>query len=139
MTLLIGLIFLLIISVLNVAMIKSTSINTQIAGNSIFKMLAFQGAESSLAKATRLKHIDKLNTANIAYKLSELELPEEKLSGGGMVISNATLNYNGTDTCPMLIGMSTKLTCAFTSINVESNVASTNARANHIKGIVLLN
>ena len=60
-TLLMAIIFLLLITIVGVSSVSSTLIKTQVAGNSIFSMLVYQGAESTLAKSVSNKEKATLN------------------------------------------------------------------------------
>lgn len=132
-TLLVTLIFLLLISILGVSSMKNTLTKTQVSGNTITTMMAYQSAESILAHATKLSHIGKLSVNTQKYVLTDTQLPDQV-----NLERRANIEFSGKGKCPIILGMSTKFKCVFSKVNAFTQVKSTNARAHHTNGIAIV-
>lgn len=136
--LLVAIILLLVITIIGITAVNSSSIKTQVAGNSIFSMLVYQGAESALAKSTNFKNaVESVAMAPNDFVVSAEDLQDEAISGGASLKSNARIKYEGIFDCPITSGRitSTTVKCRVFKVDANSRIEATNARSHHIKGI----
>jgi len=142
--LLISIVFLLVITILGVSAVNSSTTKTQVAGNSMFTMLVYQGAESALEKSASNADLSVLNATiavdPIPYDVPSDYLPDEKIASGGTLTSNSVVVFNGGSACPFAsgLGTSTKIKCNYFQIDAQSRLTSTNARDSHIKGLAII-
>lgn len=141
--LLISIIFLLVITILGVTAVNSSNTKTQVAGNSMFSMLVYQGAESALEKSASNADLSAIEDTIAAdpspYMVPAAYLPDEKVASGGTLTSSSKMTFQGISSCPFSSGLatSTKFECVYLQIDAQSRLISTNARERHIKGIAL--
>jgi type IV pilus assembly protein PilX len=142
--LLVSIILLLVITIIGISAVNSSGIKTQVAGNSIYTMLVYQGAESALAKTA--SDSDLFNLAEALLKSpgshtvdAAFYLPPENIAAGGTLISNADISYDGIFGCPAASGMATSTTidCQIFKVDAVSRLKLTNARDRHIQGIAI--
>lgn len=137
----IAMIMLLVITIVGVTAVNSAGIKTQVAGNSMFSMLVYQGAESALAKSSDLSNL----FSSMPFKNNPMDIPvslfpAENITAGATLNSKGTVTYEGDRRlCPVTGGLpsSDKFTCHIYRVRVESRIQATNARDIHIKGIAM--
>lgn len=141
--LLVAIVLLLVITIIGVGAVNSSSIKTQVAGNSMFSMLVYQGAESTLAKtlsSVDIKNIkDLMNSPGNSMNVPAAILPDENIMAGATLTSDATITYEGVFDCPITSGRITSsiVKCRLYKVDANSRIQSTNARSHHIKGVAL--
>ena len=135
--LLMSLVMLLLITVIGVSAVKISIDDTNIAGNSMYSSLVFQGAESSLNRSADLFIIkqsaeDRTSTVNLSYN-------DETIVGGGKLNSKGYVKYEGILEGPQINGVanSTEFNYQIFQINAESKLEATSARATHTEGRVI--
>ena len=138
--LLIAIILLLVITIIGVSAVNSSGIKTQVAGNSMFSMLVYQGAESTLAKTASNKDITNLASALAAtpptITVPATYLPAEYVSAGGTLSSTSKVDYLGLFECPTSgMATSTLMKCKIFSIDATTRLQATNAKDRHVKGV----
>lgn len=136
--LLIAIVMLLVITIIGVTAVNSSSIKTQVAGNSMFSMLVYQGAESAISKSTTFKNlIDSTPLAPSALTVAASTLPDESITAGATLSSSAKVMYEGIFDCPVTSGTisSTIVKCRLYRVDANSRIKATNARSHHIKGV----
>lgn len=136
--LLVAIVLLLVITIIGVTAVNSSSIKTQVAGNSMFSMLVYQGAESALSKATNFNNtIDSVILAPGELIIPGAVLPDENITAGATLNSTASITYEGIFDCPINSGRisSTMVKCRLFKVDATSRIRATNARSHHIKGV----
>ncbi len=140
--LLIAIILLLLITILGVSAVNISGIKTQIAGNSMFTMLTFQGAESALAKSLSgsaklsMKKAAELGTG-VPYHVpaSVFNSPAEVVSAGVTLSQQATVTkLNMLVQCPPSALANSAGLCFVFETNAQASLNSTGARALHTEG-----
>jgi len=138
--LIVALIMLLVITILGVSAVKRSSIGTQVAGNSMYSMLVYQGAESAIARSMTGGAEQNIKDAAIASPLNiSAQLPAEEVTGGGTMVSRGSVTSIGKFPCPIVSGMasSTSIPCGMYEVNIDTNLAATAATARHAEGRAL--
>lgn len=148
--LLIAIIFLLVITILGISAVNSSVVKTQIAGNSMYTMLVYQGAESAISKSTSGTDLNNIrNTIDPAaptpFPVDSVYLPDEVLASGGTLTSSSEISYLGKgESCPETSGLAASIgiggagfDCYFFQIDAISRIISTNAIDQHIKGVAI--
>lgn len=144
MVLIVALIMLLLVTILGVSAVNRSGISTQVSGNSMYSMLVYQGAESTLARSVSNEDLSNLAAAILArpaeYSVPVLYLPDETVTGGGTVTSTATISYQGRYDCPISSGVatSTLFDCQIYDIDARSKLKSTGAKGHHVEGKAIL-
>ncbi len=146
----VAIVFLLVITILGVSAVNSSIMKTQIAGNSIYTMLVYHGAESALSKSvsdTDLRNLrDAIDpTKSVPFPVDSTELPDEEIISGGTLSSSAAITYIGkNEGCPETSGLAAStgvgdagFDCYFFKIDATSRIISTNAKDQHIKGVAI--
>ena len=138
--LIVALIMLLAITIIGVSAVKRSSMGTQVAGNSMYSMLVYQGAESGIARSMTGGAEKNIKAAAISspHDISAL-LPDEEVTGGRTMVSNGAVTSVGEFDCPIVSGMasSTSIKCDVYEVNVDTNLAATAAKATHTEGRAL--
>ena len=138
--LIVALIMLLAITIIGVSAVKRSSMGTQVAGNSMYSMLVYQGAESGIARSMTGGAEQNIQAAAIAspHDISAL-LPDEEVTGGRTMVSNGAVTSVGDFDCPIVSGMasSTSIKCDVYEVNVDTNLTATAANARHTEGRAL--
>lgn len=139
--LLIAIILLLVITIVGVSSVSISGIKVQVAGNSMFTMLTYQGAESALAKSVsgsaqeNLKKAQKAGVGNPSkVDSSYFNAPSEVVSGGVTLSQEATVTSLGKQACPIASLASSVGTCYVFETNAQAFLNSTGARAHHVEG-----
>ena len=146
----VAIVFLLVITILGVSAVNSSMVKTQIAGNSIYTMLVYNGAESAISKSvsdTDLRNLrDTIDpTSAVPFLVDSTELPDEAIASGGTLSSSAAITYIGkNETCPETRGLAASsgigdagFDCYFFQVDATSRIISTNAKDEHIKGVAI--
>jgi len=141
MVLIVALIMLLLVTILGVAAVNRSGISSQIAGNSMFSMLVYQGAESAIAKSAAggaEMIIDEAAKASPnSYEVPTSHLPAEEVSAGRKMRSKAlvTAVAGGPFPCPIISdnASSTSIKCYVYEVDANSRLLSTGARARHVE------
>jgi len=138
--LLVAMIFLIVITILGVSAVNSSTIKTQVAGNSISTMLVYTGGESALAKSASDPDSKNLINALPVASLSvpAVYLPDED-TGNGILESEVEITFTGVgQKCPIGtngMAISSIMKCKIWILDARSSLQATNAKANHIKAI----
>ena len=138
-------VILLVLTLVGLSAVKTAGIGTQITGNSLFSMLVFQGAESSLGKTANIHYV-KMAVDNIptrAIDVPALDLPDENASNGTLK-SAVNVAWRGYQKCPLTsIALSTTVApkaggvaCQYYDIGARTRLDGTGARASHVLGVV---
>jgi len=141
MALVMALIMLLLVTVLGVSAVKMSNVDTQVAGNSIYSALVFQGAESALGKVTSETDLNNINKASTARNTvinvdASYFNPAETVTGGATLNSSATIAFDGVLAAPVINGSanSSEFNYQVFRITAESKLTSTAARDRHTDG-----
>jgi len=139
--LLVAIVLLLVITILGVGAVNTAGIKTQVAGNSIFTMSVFQGAESALEKSASRNDFGLVNSAFLVkpavLNVPAAVLPAEIIAGSA-VNSKATIVYiPGKADCSASVGLGTSssIKCRVFRVNAISTLNNTNASDSHTKGV----
>ena len=130
-------VILMILTMVGISAVKMSGISTQLTGNSIFSMLVFQGAESSLGKTTKIYYIKKAieETPVKQIDVPASDLPDESASKGVLKskVNVAWKNYQG---CPInSSAYSSVQKCHYFDVEAQTVLSGTGARANHTLGV----
>lgn len=136
-------VFLLVITIVGVSAVRMSGIDTQIAGNSEQTMLAYQGAESGLGKAATPADVNNiiqaaLRSATAPSPIPADYLPDETISGGGVIASSGNTQYETTsEHCSTATADSSDFACDIYQVNITSRIQGTGVRTTHTAGIEL--
>ncbi len=139
MVLIMALILLLVITILGVSAVRMSGLDTQVAGNSIYSSLVFQGAESALGRASS----DWYNIVESSKDREETHVvpdsyfnPVETVTGGVTLDSSATIVYQDkSDPFRNNIANDSGFEFLVFQINGRSRLAATAARDSHTEGV----
>jgi len=132
---------LLIITIVGISSVSISGMKTQIAGNSMFTMLTYQGAESALAKS--LSGGAKLSMTKAAelgvgvpYDVpNAVFTPAEVVSGGVTLSQEATVTkLDILIQCPPSALANSAGLCYIFETNAQARLNSTGAKASHAEG-----
>ena len=132
---------LLIITIVGISSVSISGMKTQIAGNSMFTMLTYQGAESALAKS--LSGGAKLSMTKAAelgvgvpYNVpNSVFTPAEVVSGGVTLSQKATVTkLDILIQCPPSALANSAGLCYIFETNAQARLNSTGAKASHAEG-----
>lgn len=139
--LLIGIILLLVITIIGVSTVSMSSIKAQVAGNSMFTMLTYQGAESALVKSLSSNSEKSMKESmelgiGIPYVLpdSYFNAPSEIVSGGATLEQQAVVTALGLSACLLTEVANSTGNCYIFEIDAQASLSSTSARARHVEG-----
>lgn len=139
--LLIGIILLLVITIIGVSTVSMTTIKAQVAGNSMFTMLTYQGAESVLAKALSSNSEKSMKESmelgiGIPFVLpdSYFNAPSEVVSGGVTLGQGGSVTALGLSACLPTEVANSIGNCYIFEVNGQASLISTSAIARHIEG-----
>lgn len=136
--LLVAVVLLLVITIIGVTAVSSSSVKTQIAGNSMFSMLVYQGAESTLSKSVNFKNtIDSIVLAPEGYPVPGNFLSSEAITAGATLTSSANVTYEGIYDCPVSSNRisSSNVKCRLFKVDATSRIQATNAKGHHTMGV----
>lgn len=131
---------LLVITGLGVSAVNISRNKTQVAGNSMYSMLVYHGAESTLARTVSVGAEKHLINAILSNQ-TKYDILEADLLDAGEVINDSTAMRSsasitpipGIYTCPPLSNdiTSSSYTCRIVEINVMTSIPGTGAKARH--------
>ena len=133
---------LLVITIVGVSTVSISGIKTQVAGNSMFTMLTYQGAESALAKSLiggvekSMKKASELGQGN-PYSIpgTVFNSPSETVSSSGVTLTQeATVTSLGMGPCPITMVANGVGNCLLFETKAKARLDSTGARAFHVEG-----
>jgi hypothetical protein len=138
-----ALIMLLLITVLGVSAVRMSGFDTQVAGNSLYSMMVFQGAESALGRS-----ISADSTTRKWYYLKEASdrlgqqqvdttsFPDEVVTGGGKLDSEITVEYESILNGPVFnnVANSSEFKYQVFRYSANSKLPSTAAGDRHSEG-----
>lgn len=142
MALVLALIMLLLVTILGVSSVRMSSLDTQLAGNSIFSIMVFQGAESALNRSVSSKDWSNLpaaaaepSSAPVAVPASYFT-PVETVSGGGILNSSGEIAFEGILNGPVFNGVANSSEFNYQVFRVSgmSSLAATAANDRHTEG-----
>ncbi len=146
MALVISMILLLIITLLGVSAARMSSNDIQVAGNTIFSGLVYQGAESALGKVASDQDLFNVRLAAINVGVvnpvdAAHYFPAETVTGGAVLQQQATitLENNNVQNLPFPFPNSSLFTYKVFRTAAQSSLRSTAARASHTEGRALAN
>ena len=138
--LIIALVFLLLISILGISAMKLTNNNTKIAGNSMYGMLVYQGAESTLAHSVSLG-AEKFLIDAILSDDTVFNVPSEVLNSSGQTVNGTSLSMKSSATITPIPGVlpcpvsnsatSSVFKCRAVEITAQTRLPGTGALATH--------
>ena len=140
----VAIIFLLLLTIIGVSTVKTSLNQTQVAGNSMFSVLVYQGAESTLARTASDKDLTNLAQALAikpnTYQVPANYIPPETITKGGKLVSSSGVTFQGIFDCPTSSGLATStiMKCQIYRIEASSQIVATNARDKHIKGTAII-
>lgn len=136
-----SLIMLLLITIIGVASVRNTNIDTQVSGNSMFSLMVFQGAESALGKAGVFFNINNAaQNSDVPVDVPDSFFnPAETVNGGTKLISSAQMAYERRVEGSLFgsIPNSTNFNYQIFRTTAESRIEATAAKAIHIEGIAV--
>ncbi len=137
-----GLVILLVMTVLGVAGARMAATDVKIAGNEIYQVLAYQGAESTLERATDLFFQTEAAKALDNQYISEL-FKDNALGGDvqsqARVVMSRKIACSALDDLAMSIAMnSDEYHCRLFDIEVDSKVLGTGTKSTHALGVMRL-
>lgn len=144
-----ALIMLLLVTLIGVASVRATVANTQTSGNSMFSLMVFQGAESTLAKISSIDDGAMYNLKEAAARtlvpkaVDPLYLSTEKVNDDGSTSANngpsltasGTIVYERVSEIYSSSATSSKVKYQVFRTLARSGLDSTGARAVHVQGI----
>ncbi|MEH6455500.1 MAG: PilX N-terminal domain-containing pilus assembly protein [Cocleimonas sp.] len=141
--LLMSLIMLLLITVIGVASVRMSSLDTQVSGNSMFSLMVFQGAESALGKVASNDDISNIRDAAISG--GTITIPAtyfsatEAVNGGVQLISSAEMKAENKVSGSLFSSTpnSTSFDYQIFRTTAISRLNATSARAKHSEGIAI--
>ncbi|GAA0410869.1 hypothetical protein GCM10009133_19200 [Cocleimonas flava] len=139
--LIMALIMLLVITILGVSAVKMSTLDTQVAGNSIYSALVFQGAESALGKVMSESDLSNVDTA-ASTRTAVINVPDdyfnpaETVSAGATLNSRATVAFDGVLDSPVLnnVANSSEFQYQVFRVVAESRLTSSSAKDTHTDG-----
>jgi len=130
---------LLVITIVGISTVNVSGMKTQVAGNSMFTMLTYQGAESALAKSLlggvekSMREASTLGQNNPYTVPSAVFTPAESV-GSVTLTQEATVKLLGTAPCPIAMIANGVGNCLLFETRAQAHLSSTRANALHIEG-----
>jgi len=143
-----SLIMLLLITIVGVASVRMTSLDTQVSGNSLYSLMVFQGAESGLGKIASNDDISNirdaaLNTADSRPIPDSYFTPIETVNDGAELNTKGVIAFES-DVDGLYGGLPNAVGVGEAGIKyrifrttVETKLNATAAKAVHIEGIAI--
>lgn len=139
-----ALIMLLLITIIGVASVRMTNVDTQVSGNSMFSFMVFQGAESALGKVASINDYYNIQTA-ASRSTVPVQIPAayftpiETVNGGAQLASSAEMIYEGVVDGSLYgnIPNSNEFKYQVFRTTAESRLQATAARAIHVEGVAV--
>ena len=136
-----AMIMLLLITILGVSAVRMSGINTQVAGNSMYASLVFQGAESALGRSVSSKDWSVIELAAADALSAAVDVPvtyfdAEQVMGNGTLDSSGTVQFEGILNGPVINGVanSTEFDYQVFRVTGTSRLVATAARDLHTEG-----
>ncbi|KAG1694655.1 hypothetical protein GQR58_006656 [Nymphon striatum] len=137
-----SLIMLLVITILGVSAVKMSTLDTQVAGNTIYSSLVFQGAESALGKVKADGDWFNINAAS-STRNAVISVPDsyfnpaETVNGGVTLNSKATIEYETTLDQPPMNNEANSSNFEYSVLRIvaDSKLTSTSAHDRHSEGV----
>jgi hypothetical protein len=146
MVLVISMILLLLITLLGVSAARMSSNDVQVAGNTIFSGLVYQGAESALGKVASDDDLFSVrlaaNAPDVVHVVdAAFYFPSETVTGGAKLKQEATIKLESKEVqnLPFTFPNSSLFTYKIFRTKATSSLRSTSARAIHTEGRALAN
>jgi hypothetical protein len=144
-----GLVILLTLTVIGVAAARMASVDTRIAGNQMFYMLTYEGAESTLKRSISLFSVLQTATTGVydsakKGKAKSFTFTADSVNGGSTSSSSEML-MGEEITCPPLKGVAVStemspesggLACRVFTTDASSTLSGTGARSQHSEGVL---
>ncbi len=143
MVLVMALILLLVVTILGVAAVRMSVLNTQTAGNNTYSAFVFQGAESALDRSSsdlfNIRAAALNREGSVAVPASYFN-PSEKVTNGATLDLSGSVSYQGTTDTLRPSSASSNINDArfeyqVFRVNGVSRLTSTSARATHTEGL----
>lgn len=145
-----GLVILLTMTVIGVAASRMAALDTRIAGNEMYYMLTYQGAESSLRRSVNTLQIIKtaaqgVYSTELGAKVFPVSFTDQV--SGGQVQTTGESSMGEEEGCPPLRGVaiSTEMSpesggvaCRVFVTDVDSKLSGTGASSDHAEGVLKL-
>lgn len=141
--LIMALIMLLLITMLGVSAVRMSGLDTQIAGNNMFSMMVFQGAESALgrsisADSTTRKwyYLKEASDRTGQEQIDTSSFPDELVTGGAKLESEITVEYESILNGPVFnnVANSSEFKYQVFKYSANSKLQSTAASDTHTEG-----
>lgn len=138
-----GLVILITLTVVGITAARIGITDTRIAGNQMFGMMTYQGAESALERVTGLFQIEQ--TAASADGIQSWDFSDEVNNGAGTLNSTGTITMGESMMCTaqngyaMTVEMNPDaggLSCRLFRVDSRANLSGTGARSEHAQGIM---
>ena len=147
MALLVALVMLLVITIIGVSTVRLSKIDTQAAGNSIFSLMVFQGAESALGRAASNNDISAIRLAaqergigGGAIQIPDTYFPDETMNAEAKLETSAEMEaINVVSACNLALELPVSCTTNFMILRTTatSRLSATGAKAVHSEGIAI--
>lgn len=138
-----ALIMLLLITVLGVSAARMSGLDTQVAGNSMYSMMVFQGAESALGRAIsadsttrKWYYLKEASDRSGKEQVDTTNFPDELVTGGAKLDSEITVEYETILNGPVFnnVANSSDFKYQVFRYSADTKLLSTAARDKHIEG-----
>ena len=132
-----ALIMLLVVTILGVSAVRMSSLDTQVAGNSILSMLVYQGAESAIGKSvTQENLVAPATNKNVASTITNPSLTGETVTKGAVLNSSAEVIYDKILKSPQInfVANSSEWQYQVFRFTGDSNINATGVSDQHIDG-----
>ena len=138
-----GMVILLTLTIMVITAARMGITDTRIAGNEMFSMMAYQGAESALERVSTLFHVDR--TASAADTTESWDFVDPVNNNSGNLNSTGAMSLKGHMMCTPQNGyaMSVEMnpdpgsvSCLLFHVDASANLAGTGARSEHVQGIM---
>ncbi len=141
MALVMALVLLLVITILGVSAARMSNVDTQLAGNSMYSVLVFQGAESALGRSASSKDWSIIELAAADLTSSAVPVPDtyfdaEAVTGNSTLNSSGTVQFEGILNGPVINGVanSSEFDYQVFRVTAESKLEATAAKDIHTEG-----
>ncbi len=140
LVLVMALIMLLLVTVIGVSAVRMSNVDTQLAGNSMYSIMVFHGAESALGKSASSQDWSNIPAAAVRsttpVAINSSYLPPEVITGGGTLNSSGTMIFERILDGPVFNGVanSSEFTYQVFRVSAQSSLAATAAKDRHTEG-----
>ena len=136
-----SLIMLLLVTVLGVSAARMSNDDTKLAGNSIYSILVFQGAESALGRSASFKdwsmiQLAAADPASAAISVPSTYFDAETVMGNSTLKSSGKVQFETKLDGPVINGVanSSEFNYQVFRVTGESSLAATGAKDTHTEG-----